>query len=104
MTERSFEQARRAVERANRSLEMHKIDASAIGERAIAQALRGMTRDLERSGVAVEIVRRAVKAARGGRGGRPRKSGDPGQSPHPAPVRPKFPSSLTGGAEAPLDP
>ena len=110
MPDQPFEHARRAVEHALRGIEQHRSDAHAFGQRAIADALAGVARGLERAGPAADEVRRAIEAVRkggnrgGGNRGPRRKPGGTGPSPQPAPVHPNHPSTLSGGAEAPLDP
>ena len=107
MSERIFEDARKAFEQLRRDFDDPGRRAHLHAERAIAEAYSKVAESLGLAETLLTLARR-----RGGRDGgpipglgrKPRRPGGGGASPQPAPVRPKYPNSLAGGAEAPLDP
>ena len=102
-----FEQARRELERAAREFERQTGGMGVAFER-VARQFRLHIPDVKAIVEAqlAEAIGRAHSSHRKPPRGsvRRRRPYDPGPSPLPAPVRPKGPKTLTGGAEAPLDP
>lgn len=102
-----FEQARRELERAIREFEGEMRDVGIALDRA-ARRFSVRIPDVKamvEAQLAEAIGRSQARNRKPPRGAvRRRRPFNPGPSPMPAPVRPKSPKTLSGGAEAPLDP
>ena len=102
-----FERARRELERAARELERHTRGVDIAFDRAARQFRLHIpdVKAIVEAQLAEAIGRAHSSHRRPPRGSiHRRRPYDPGPSPMPAPVRPKNPKTLSGGAEAPLDP
>lgn len=108
MTEHPFQEPRRGVRSARLELEGQMKSARQEFDRAAEHFRSQVAEERGRFAATIAEARQRFEAAwskaQQGRSGQARRNRDPGASSEPVPVRPTNPSSLSGGAEAPLDP